>query len=352
MVGKYSDAGVDTAAANTLIKRIAPFCKKTKRPEVIDADNGFAGLFGMPKGYKDAVFVSSTDGVGTKLKLAFAAGRHDTIGRDLVAMCVNDILVCGAEPLWFLDYFATGALNIDTAETVIKGIADGCADAGCTLLGGETAEMPDMYAAGEYDLAGFAVGVVERDAMFGAHRVKDGNAIVGIASSGVHSNGFSLVRRILDGANLKLDAPAPWNDNDNDNDTVAAQLLTPTTIYVRAIQTLISKLGQETISAMAHITGGGISENVPRVLNKGVNAIIKRDAWKPQPIFSWLQTTGNIDADEMLRVFNCGIGMVLIVDDSQVKSIIDLLAKCGHDAWHIGRVEHGSTSEHQQVIYE
>lgn len=338
---EYKAAGVDTVAADTLIKRIAPFCKATARPEVIAADNGFAGLFRMPQGYKDAVFVSSTDGVGTKLKLACATGRHATIGRDLVAMCVNDILVNGAEPLWFLDYFATGALDLGVAETVIKGVADACADAGCALLGGETAEMPGVYAKGEYDLAGFAVGVVERNALLGAQRVRCGDAVLGLASSGVHSNGFSLVRRIVADAGLDWDAAAPWGGED----TLGAQLLTPTKIYVKPVLELVSQGG---VHAMAHITGGGLTGNIPRVLQPDQDALIRADAWPRPGVFDWLASAGDIDADGMLEVFNCGVGMVLIVAPDTARAASDTLRAAGLDAWPIGEVVAGG----RRVVYE
>ena len=322
----YKDAGVDIDAGNTLVDRIKPLVKRTMRPEVLAGLGGFGGLFALPPGqYREPVLVSGTDGVGTKLKLAQRLGKHDSIGIDLVAMCVNDILVQGAEPLFFLDYFACGQLDVDTAADVVAGIAEGCSQAGAALIGGETAEMPDMYPVGEYDLAGFCVGVVERDAIIDGSRIQSGDALIGIASSGVHSNGFSLIRRVLD--------LAP--DDQIAGDPVSSALLAPTRIYVRSVMQLISAVG---VKGLAHITGGGISENLPRALPDNVHAAVETGSWQQGPLFDWLAETGNIEIDEMRRTFNCGIGMVAIVDGNDVDASLQALASAGETAWHLGEV--------------
>lgn len=326
----YKDAGVDIDAGNTLVDRIKPLVKRTMRPEVLAGLGGFGGMFALPPGqYREPVLVSGTDGVGTKLKLAQQLGQHDTIGIDLVAMCVNDILVQGAQPLFFLDYFACGELNVDTAADVISGIADGCSQAGAALIGGETAEMPDMYPAGEYDLAGFCVGVVERDALIDGSTIRAGDALIGLKSSGAHSNGYSLIRKVLE------------RDPDGQIGAQAASaaLLTPTRIYVRSVLELISKVA---VKGLAHITGGGISENLPRVLPAELHAEIDTASWEPGELFDWLATTGNIATDEMRRTFNCGIGMIAIVDGASADDAIAALTAAGEDAWLLGQVATGA----------
>ncbi len=326
----YKDAGVDIDAGNALVDRIKPLVRQTMRPEVLAGLGGFGGLFALPPGkYREPVLVSGTDGVGTKLKLAQQLGCHDSIGIDLVAMCVNDILVQGAEPLFFLDYFACGELDVDTAAAVIAGIAAGCSQAGAALIGGETAEMPDMYAPGEYDLAGFCVGVVERAELVDGSGIKAGDALIGLASSGAHSNGYSLARRVL--------------ERDPDG-KIAAQsagevLLAPTRIYVRSVQQLIS---QVTVKGLAHITGGGISENLPRALPPGVHAEVDTTSWQQGPLFDWLAATGNIETAEMRRTFNCGVGMIAIVNSADIDEAIAVLTDAGENAWHLGEVAAGA----------
>lgn len=326
----YKDAGVDIDAGNALVDRIKPLVKQTMRPEVLAGLGGFGGLFALPPGrYREPVLVSGTDGVGTKLKLAQLLKQHDSIGIDLVAMCVNDILVQGAEPLFFLDYFACGQLDVDTAADVIAGIATGCSQAGAALIGGETAEMPDMYPAGEYDLAGFCVGVVERDAIIDGSAIKPGDALLGIASSGAHSNGYSLIRRVLE-----LDP-----DSKIGGQSASSVLLAPTRIYVRSILQLMSAI---TIKGLAHITGGGISENLPRTLPAGVHAAVDTDSWQQGPLFDWLAETGNIEVDEMRRTFNCGVGMVAVVDAADVDTALQTLESAGEEAWQLGEVCRGA----------
>ena len=322
----YKDAGVDIDAGNALVDRIKPLVKRTRRPEVLAGLGGFGGLFALPPGkYREPVLVSGTDGVGTKLMLAQHLNRHDTIGIDLVAMCVNDVLVQGAEPLFFLDYFACGQLDIDVASSVIGGIAEGCHQAGAALIGGETAEMPDMYAHGEYDLAGFCVGAVERDEMIDGGAIAAGDALIGIASSGPHSNGFSLIRKVLEIA----------ADSDIDGRDAQEALLEPTRIYVKSILALMQKV---TVKGLTHITGGGISENLPRVLPDKVHAIVDTGSWQQGPVFDWLANAGNISEDEMRRTFNCGVGMIVAVDDSDLATALSALAGLGETAWQIGRV--------------
>ncbi len=326
----YRDAGVDITAGDALVDRIKPLARATSRPGVMGSLGGFGALFDLrAAGFRDPVLVSTTDGVGTKLKIAIETGLHDTVGIDLVAMCVNDLVVQGAEPLFFLDYFATGALSVEQAARVIAGIAEGCQQAGCALVGGETAEMPGLYAAGDYDLAGFSVGAAERNALLPAG-VAAGDAILGLASSGVHSNGFSLVRRIVEISGLGWDATAPWTPGE----TLAEALLQPTRIYVRAMLAL-HRAGL--LRAAAHITGGGLPGNVPRMLPDGMRAVLDTGAWPLPPVFRWLAQTGGVAADEMLRVFNCGVGMALVVSDSAAATA--LLAGHGETVFPIGRVE-------------
>jgi phosphoribosylformylglycinamidine cyclo-ligase len=328
----YRTAGVDIAAGEALVERIKPLARATARPGVLGGIGGFAALFD-PKaaGFRDPVLVSSTDGVGTKLKIAIEAGRHDTVGIDLVAMCVNDLVVQGAEPLFFLDYFATGKLEVAQAERVIAGIAEGCRIAGCTLAGGETAEMPGMYADGDYDLAGFAVGAAERDSLL-PREVAPGDAVLGLASTGVHSNGFSLVRQIVAGGNAGWGAPAPFAAGA----TLGEVLLTPTRIYVRSVLA-VHRAGL--LKAAAHITGGGLPGNLPRVLPSGTRAVIDAGAWPLPPVFGWLARAGGVAPDEMLRVFNCGIGMVLVVTDAEAARHV--LEAEGETVFAIGRIEPG-----------
>jgi phosphoribosylformylglycinamidine cyclo-ligase len=331
----YKDAGVDIDAGNELVERIKPLVKRTRRPEVIAGIGGFGGLFALPPGrYKEPVLVSGTDGVGTKLMLAQHLGVHDTIGIDLVAMCVNDVLVQGAEPLFFLDYFACGKLDNDVASDVIAGIAEGCLQAGAALIGGETAEMPDMYAPGEYDLAGFTVGAVERAEMIDGSAISEGGAIIGIASSGPHSNGYSLIRKVLDRAgNAQIEGAS-----------AAQRLLAPTRIYVKPILAVMKEVS---VKGLAHITGGGITENIPRVLPENLDAEIDTASWQQGPVFDYLQEHGNIEISEMRRTFNCGVGMVVVVNDEDAAKTIDLLARNGETAWQIGRIVAGK----QEVAY-
>ena len=331
----YKDAGVDIDAGNELVERIKPLVKRTQRPEVLAGIGGFGGLFAIPPGrYQEPVLVSGTDGVGTKLMLAQHLGIHDTIGIDLVAMCVNDVLVQGAEPLFFLDYFACGKLDNDVASDVIAGIAEGCLQAGAALIGGETAEMPDMYAPGEYDLAGFTVGVVERSAMIDGSAIANGDVVIGIASSGPHSNGYSLIRKVLDRA----------GDAQIEGVVAAKRLLAPTRIYVKPILAVMEEIS---IKGLAHITGGGITENIPRILPENVDAEIDTSSWQQGPVFDFLQEHGNIETAEMRRTFNCGVGMVVVVNAEDATRTIDLLAGNGETAWQIGRIIAGK----QAVAY-
>jgi len=324
----YRAAGVDIDAGAEVVERIKPLVKRTFRPEVMAGLGGFGALFELAGRYKEPVLVSGTDGVGTKLKLAQQLGRHDTIGIDLVAMCVNDVLVQGAEPLFFLDYFATGKLDVDTTVSVVGGIAKGCEFAGCALIGGETAEMPDMYPAGEYDLAGFCVGAVEKAALIDGSRIQAGDAIIGIASSGPHSNGYSLVRRIVARAGKPFDL-------DLGGVKLGDALLAPTTIYVKPILKLLQ---QQPVHGMAHITGGGLKENIIRVVPDHLGIALDSAAWKLPPVFDWLQREGNVAREEMFRTFNCGIGYTVIVGAAARESTIAALAALGLDAFPIGEI--------------
>ncbi|MGB5256317.1 MAG: phosphoribosylformylglycinamidine cyclo-ligase [Woeseiaceae bacterium] len=326
----YKDAGVDIDAGNELVERIKPLVKRTQRPEVMSGIGGFGGLFALPtERYREPVLVSGTDGVGTKLMLAQQLERHDTIGVDLVAMCVNDVLVQGAEPLFFLDYFACGRLDTDVATAVVAGIADGCEQAGAALIGGETAEMPDMYGDGEYDLAGFTVGVVERASLIDGSGIREGDALLGIASSGPHSNGYSLVRKVLERV----------GSTEIDGEPAEACLLAPTRIYVKPILALISALP---VKGLAHITGGGITENIPRILPADLDAEIDTSSWQQGPVFDWLAVNGNIEVAEMRRTFNCGVGMVVVVGEDDVARAIALLEAKGERAWRLGGVVRGN----------
>ncbi len=329
----YKDAGVDIDAGDALVERIKPLAKRTLREGVLAGIGGFGALFEVPRRYREPVLVSGTDGVGTKLRLAFALDRHDTVGIDLVAMSVNDVLVQGAEPLFFLDYFACGKLDVDTAAAVVGGVARGCEQAGCALIGGETAEMPDMYPAGEYDLAGFAVGVVEKSRIVDGRSIAEGDVVLGLASSGAHSNGYSLIRRIVERAFGSLDSPR-MND-DFHGRSFADTVLAPTRIYVKPMLGLIER---DLVKGIAHITGGGLVENVPRVLPAGVQAVLDRDAWVMPPLFDWLQREGSVADAEMHRVFNCGIGMVVVVAPGNADGALAALAAAGERAWRIGHI--------------
>jgi phosphoribosylformylglycinamidine cyclo-ligase len=324
----YKDAGVDIDAGNELVERIKPLVKRTMRPEVLAGLGGFGGMFALPPGrYREPVLVSGTDGVGTKLMLAQHLNRHETIGIDLVAMCVNDVLVQGAEPLFFLDYFACGKLDNDVASAVIGGIAEGCLQAGAALIGGETAEMPDMYAEGEYDLAGFTVGAVERADLIDGSGIAVGDAIIGIASSGPYSNGYN---EQIDGC------PA------------SERLLRPTRIYVKPILSLMQSIR---VKGLAHITGGGITENIPRILLGPVDAEIETGSWSRGPVFDWLAEHGNIELSEMRRTFNCGVGMVVVVDAADAESTVQILAEQGESAWQIGQIVPGDADATRTVHY-
>ncbi len=325
----YRDAGVDIDAGNRLVDRIKPHAKRTLRPGVLGGLGGFGALFELPLDrYRQPVLVSGTDGVGTKLKLALELNRHDTIGVDLVAMCVNDVLVVGAEPLFFLDYYATGQLEVEVAVAVIKGIADGCALAGAALVGGETAEMPGLYQDGDYDLAGFCVGVVEKARMIDGGKVQPGDALLGLASSGPHANGYSLVRKILAVSGVDLDQPFAGQ-------TLGETLLTPTRIYVKSILKLLE---QVEIRAIAHITGGGLTENLPRVLPVNTKAVIDLSSWERPAIFQWLQQQGGVAETEMRRTFNCGVGLVVCVAAEVVEKTLALLRESGETAWLLGYI--------------
>lgn len=328
----YKDAGVDIDSGNRFVKLIKPLVKATYRPEVIADLGGFGGLFSLNSSkYKNPVLVSGTDGVGTKLKVAFQAGKHDTIGIDLVAMCVNDIIVQGAEPLFFLDYFATAKLDPEMGAEVVKGIAEGCSMAGCALIGGETAEMPGFYSTGEYDLAGFAVGVVDRDNIIDGSSITVGNKLIGIASSGLHSNGYSLARKVLfEKMGLRVNDELPGSDK-----TVGEELLTPTRIYAKSILNLLRDFR---INGIAHITGGGLLENVPRILPNGCSALINKNSWVKQDIFTIIQHGGNIDEMELFRTFNCGIGMVLAVPDNEADEVLLRLSGLNEQAYVIGEI--------------
>jgi phosphoribosylformylglycinamidine cyclo-ligase len=317
----YRDSGVDIDQGDALVERIKPLARRTARPEVLAGIGGFGGLFQVPQGYREPVLVVGTDGVGTKLKLAFLAGKHDTVGIDLVAMSVNDVVVCGAEPVVFLDYFATSRLDVAEAEQVIKGIAEGCLRAGCALIGGETAELPGFYARGEYDLAGFCVGVVEKSRILDGSRVKTGDAVIGMASSGLHSNGYSLARKVFDG---------------NLSPQLARELLEPTRIYVKDCLALREALE---VKAFAHVTGGGLPGNLPRVLPEGHRAVLRRGAWPVPPVFGRIQQAGNVSEPEMFRTFNMGIGMCAVISRENATRAVEILGRRGQPAFEIGAIE-------------
>ncbi|MGE3153062.1 MAG: phosphoribosylformylglycinamidine cyclo-ligase [Nitrospiraceae bacterium] len=335
----YRQAGVDIEAGNEFVRRITPLVRSTFRPEVLTDLGGFGGLFQFdPSRYRQPVLVSGTDGVGTKLKIAFLMDKHDTVGIDLVAMSVNDIAVSGAEPLFFLDYFATGKLAIGVAETVVRGIAEGCRQTGCALIGGETAEMPSFYPDGEYDLAGFAVGVVDRPKIIDGHDITPGDVLIGLASTGLHSNGFSLARRVLlEEAGLTVSSRV-----EDLTHSIGETLLAPTRIYVRTIAKLIAA---HRIKGIAHITGGGITENLPRVFPQGVLGRVRRSSWTVPPIFRVIQRLGSVEDDEMYRVFNMGIGLILAVPAEEADGVVLTAKQAGETAWLIGEVTRGSASE-------
>ena len=336
----YRDAGVDIDAGDALVEAIKPYARRTLRPEVLNGIGGFGALVEISKKYREPVLVAGTDGVGTKLKLAFQLRRHDTVGIDLVAMSVNDVLVQGAEPLFFLDYFACGKLDLASATDVIKGVARGCELAGCALIGGETAEMPGMYPAGEYDLAGFAVGVVEKSAIIDGRSIAAGDAVLGLASSGAHSNGYSLIRSIIERAKPDLGA-------DFHGRPLADVLLEPTRIYVKPLLALMRSVK---VKGLAHITGGGLVENIPRVLPEGVTALLQKSSWPMPPLFDWLQWHGGVAAAEMHRVFNCGIGMALVVAQADADAALRLLEGAGERAYRIGRIEARAPGQAQTVV--
>ena len=337
----YRDAGVNIDAGNEFVQKIKSSVASTSRPGVMGSLGGFGGLFELPENYRQPVLVSGTDGVGTKLKLAIDLNRHDTIGIDLVAMCVNDILVLGAEPLYFLDYYATGELNTEIAASVVEGIAEGCRQSNAALIGGETAEMPGMYGKGDYDLAGFCVGVVEKQEIIDGSEVKAGDAMIAIASSGPHSNGYSLVRKIIEVSGADINQAF-----DSTGGTLGDALLAPTNIYVKAIHDLLPKFD---IHAMAHITGGGLLENIPRVLPENSQAIVHTSSWQLPQVFQWLQDNGNVDINEMYRTFNCGVGMVLIVAADDADAIISSLNQNGDNAWQLGTIDEG---DNHQVVFK
>lgn len=337
----YRDAGVDIEAGNELVNRIKPLASKTRRPGVIAGLGGFGSLFELPLDrYKQPVLVSGTDGVGTKLRLAIDSGIHNTIGIDLVAMCANDIIVLGAEPLFFLDYYATGKLDIDIAESVVSGIAEGCLQAGAALVGGETAEMPSMYEEGDYDLAGFCVGVVEKDKIIDGTQVANDDVLIGLASSGPHSNGYSLIRKIVERAGIALDTPMG-------DATLGQQLMAPTRIYVKSLLQLNKNIN---VHALSHITGGGLLENIPRVLPANIRAVIDPKSWQRPAVFDWLQQHGNVEDQEMYRTFNNGIGMVIVVAKEDVDEALQLLGDLGEQAYQIGHIEPAEPDSPQVVI--
>lgn len=336
----YRDAGVDIDAGDAFIDVIKPVAKRTQREGCISGLGGFGALFQVPQNYKEPILVSGTDGVGTKLKLAFDLNRHDTIGIDLVAMCVNDVIVQGAEPLFFLDYFATGKLTPDVAAQVVKGIGEGCVQANAALIGGETAEMPGMYKSGEYDLAGFCVGAVEKSEIIDGTKVKAGDKLIGLASTGAHSNGYSLVRKVIDTYDVPLDTQI-------DGKSLADVVLAPTKIYVRSILSLMKKVD---VHALAHITGGGIPGNLDRVLPDDCHAIVDESSWEWPALFTWMMKTANIERSEMYRTFNCGIGMILVVDEADAEQSIKLLSEAGETAFVVGEIKGGTSEQQVQIL--
>ncbi len=336
----YKDAGVDIDAGNALVERIKGVAKRTRRPEVMGGLGGFGALCRIPAGYREPILVSGTDGVGTKLRLAIDLKKHDTVGIDLVAMCVNDLIVQGAEPLFFLDYYATGKLDVDTAAAVVTGIGAGCEQSNCALVGGETAEMPGMYEGEDYDMAGFCVGVVEASEIIDGSKVAAGDALIALASSGPHSNGFSLIRKILEVS--KADVQQPLGDS-----TLANSLLAPTRIYVKPVLKLLKNCE---VHALSHITGGGFWENIPRVLPENTKAVIDGSSWQWPEVFNWLQKNGNVETYEMYRTFNCGVGMIIALPQDQVDAALALLKAEGENAWLIGHIEQAAAGEKQVEI--
>ena len=336
----YKDAGVDIDAGNALVERIKGVVKKTRRPEVMGGIGGFGALCEIPEGYKQPVLVAGTDGVGTKLRMAIDLKKHDTVGIDLVAMCVNDLIVQGAEPLFFLDYYATGKLDVDTAADVVTGIGKGCEISGCALIGGETAEMPGMYDGEDYDMAGFCTGVVEKSKIIDGTKVAAGDQLIALASSGPHSNGFSLIRKVLEVSNADTNQVI-------DGKTLGEHLLEPTRIYVKPLLELFKQVD---VHALSHITGGGFWENIPRVLPESAKAVVKGDSWQWPTVFSWLQENGNITTHEMYRTFNCGVGMVLVVPADQLDNSINILKDLGENAWHLGEIQDAVAGEEQVEI--
>ncbi|MBL4906823.1 MAG: phosphoribosylformylglycinamidine cyclo-ligase [Sneathiella sp.] len=340
----YKDAGVDIKAGNSLVDAIKPLAASTRRPGANADLGGFGALFDLKAaGFKDPLLVSATDGVGTKLKVAIEMNKHDTVGIDLVAMCVNDLVVQGAEPLFFLDYFATGGLDVDATRDIIAGIAEGCRQAGCALVGGETAEMPGMYAKGDYDMAGFTVGAVERDQLLKADTLKEGDILLGLSSSGVHSNGYSLVRRLIKDFKVDLQAPAPFDENVSLGDA----LIAPTRIYVKSC---LAGVRAGYIKALSHITGGGLYENIPRILPDNLTAELDANAWKLPPLFKWLAELGNIEPRELATTFNCGLGMIVAVDPSHEKQALELLTANGEQVQKIGQLVSRNKDQEQVVI--
>ncbi|CCN34502.1 Phosphoribosylformylglycinamidine cyclo-ligase [Vibrio nigripulchritudo SO65] len=336
----YKDAGVDIDAGNALVDRIKGVVKRTRRPEVMGGIGGFGALCELPTKYNEPVLVSGTDGVGTKLRLALDMKKHDTIGIDLVAMCVNDLIVQGAEPLFFLDYYATGKLDVETAADVVAGIGEGCVQAGCALIGGETAEMPGMYEGEDYDVAGFCVGVVEKSEVIDGTKVAAGDALIAVGSSGPHSNGYSLIRKILEISNADL------NEELNGR-TIGEQLLEPTKIYIKSALKMIA---EHDIHAISHITGGGFWENIPRVLPEGTKAVVDGNSWEWPAIFSWLQEKGNVETHEMYRTFNCGVGLIVALPKDQADAAVELLKAEGENAWVIGEIASAEAGEEQVEI--
>jgi phosphoribosylformylglycinamidine cyclo-ligase len=336
----YKDAGVDIDAGNALVENIKGAVKRTARPEVMGGLGGFGSVCQLPTGYKEPVLVAGTDGVGTKLRLAIDLARHDTVGIDLVAMCVNDLIVQGAEPLFFLDYYATAKLDVAVASSVVEGIAEGCIQAGCALVGGETAEMPGMYHKGDYDIAGFCVGVAEKSRLLDGTKVANGDQLIALGASGPHSNGFSLIRKVLEVNNTDT------NELLNDR-AIGEHLLEPTKIYVKSVLALLKEVE---VHALSHITGGGFWENIPRVLPETAQAVINGESWEWPAIFSWLQEKGNITKHEMYRTFNCGVGMIIVVPADKVEQSIDILAAHGENAWHIGAIA-DKADDAEQVIF-
>lgn len=332
----YKDAGVDIDAGNALVDRIKGVAKRTRRPEVMAGLGGFGALCEIPEGYKKPVLVSGTDGVGTKLKLAMDANKHDSIGIDLVAMCVNDLIVCGAEPLFFLDYYATGKLNVDVAADVVSGIGDGCELAGCALVGGETAEMPGMYEGEDYDLAGFCVGVAEKEELIDGSKVAVGDVLIGLGASGPHSNGYSLIRKIIEVSKADL------NQTLSNGEILIDALMKPTNIYVKSVLELIKSVP---VHAISHITGGGLLENIPRVLPDDAAALIDTQSWSMPEVFQWLQAQGNVDATEMYRTFNCGVGMVICVSADKQEQALQILKDQGESPWLIGHIANKTDDE-------